>query len=223
MSLSPHLVETQRSAKLRLLRTCFGSLLLARPDPEHGWLYVGRVGSGFNDELMREVTRKLAKGGGKKPTAHVGTLDTDLRTATWFAPRFVVEVFFRGIGRQQLLRQPSLKAVRTDKDIGDLADSDRGKPASVPSLAKAAGGTSKVTKKATKTKKGARGLPTLSSPGKILFPDAKITKQEVWDYYLAVADHLLPEIAGRPLSIIRCPAGIERPCFFSSSACAPQT
>jgi len=198
-------------------RTGFGSLLLAKPDPEHGWRYVGRVGTGFNDELMREVTKKLAKGGGKKPTAHVGTTDTDLRTATWFAPRFVVEVFFRGIGRQDLLRQPSLKAIRPDKDVADLADSDRAeKPAKAPSLAKAAKATTaskKVTKRGKKSAP-ATDLPKLSSPTKILFPDSRVTKQDVWDYYMAVADHLLPEIAGRPLSIIRCPAGIERPCFF---------
>lgn len=198
-------------------RTGFGSLLLAKPDAEHGWLYVGRVGTGFNDELIREVTKKLAKGGGKKPTAHVGTTDTDLRTATWFPPRFVVEVFFRGIGRQDLLRQPSLKAIREDKDVKDLADSDRAeKPSKAPSMAKAAKATTASKKAAKRGKKSAAGteLPKLSSPTKILFPDSRITKQDVWDYYLAVADHLLPEIAGRPLSIIRCPAGIERACFF---------
>lgn len=195
-------------------RTGFGSLLLARPDPEHGWRYAGRVGTGFNDELMRQVTRKLAKGGGTKPTAHVGTTDTDLRTATWFPPRFVVEVFFRGVGRQELLRQPSLKTIREDKSVQDLADSDRAeKPARAPSLAKAAKAGKAVAKKSSKSA-AAADLPRLSSPTKVLFPDSRITKQDVWDYYLAVADHLLPEIAGRPLSIIRCPAGIERPCFF---------
>src|SRR5690554_3824451 len=127
-------------------RTGFGSLLLARPDPEHGWLYAGRVGTGFSDELMREVTKKLGRGGGKKPTAHVGTTDTDLRAATWFAPRFVVEVFFRGIGRQELLRQPSLKTVRWDKDVEDLADSDRGTRAKAPDLAKAKKGGGKARK-----------------------------------------------------------------------------
>jgi len=198
-------------------RTGFGSLLLAKPDAEHGWRYVGRVGTGFNDELMREVSKKLAKGGGKKPTAHVGTTDTDLRTATWFPPRFVVEVFFRGIGRQDLLRQPSLKAIRPDKDVGDLADSDRAeKLTKAPSLAKAAKATPASKKVGKGGKKAASDaeLPKLSSPTKVLFPESRITKQDVWDYYLAVADHLLPEIAGRPLSIIRCPAGIERPCFF---------
>ncbi|PSD31363.1 ATP-dependent DNA ligase, partial [Stenotrophomonas maltophilia] len=64
-------------------RTGFGSLLLARPDPEHGWLYVGRVGSGFSDELIGEVSKRIEGGGGRKPTAHVPTQDTDLRAATW--------------------------------------------------------------------------------------------------------------------------------------------
>ncbi len=227
-------------------RTGFGSLLLAKPDPEHGWLYVGRVGSGFNDELMRQVTAKLTRGGGKKPTSHVGTTDTDLRTATWFAPRFVVEVFYRGIGRQQLLRQPSLKTPRPDKDVADLADSDRtpiketepvdveqatrsrpakkttaraatkkASKAATAAKATTATKTTKAAKPAAARKRGATDeLPKLSSPTKVLFPDDRITKQQVWDYYLAVADHLLPEITGRPLSVIRCPAGTGRPCFF---------
>src|SRR5690606_24298799 len=42
-------------------RTGFGSLLLAKPDAEHDWLYVGRVGSGFNDRLMAEISAKLPK------------------------------------------------------------------------------------------------------------------------------------------------------------------
>src|SRR5690606_338929 len=136
-------------------RTGFGSLLLAKPDAEHGWLYVGRVGSGFNDALMAELTAKLPKRGSKEPTAHVGTTDTDLRSATWFAPRFVVEVFYRGIGRQQLLRQPSLKAVRMDKDIEDLADSDRGTGKDKATRATNATKAAKATKatKATKTTK----------------------------------------------------------------------
>jgi len=196
-------------------RTGFGSLLLARPDPEHGWRYVGRVGSGFTDATMREVTAKLARGGSRTPTAFVGTTDTDLRSATWFKPRFVVEVFYRGIGRQELLRQPSLKAVRPDKSVADLADSDRAPaPTAATKAAKKTAATKKgTTKRATKQDNG-RDLPKLSSPTKILFPDIRATKQDVWDYYEAVADHLLPEIAGRPLSIIRCPEGTAKSCFF---------
>ncbi|WP_049417803.1 non-homologous end-joining DNA ligase, partial [Stenotrophomonas maltophilia] len=179
--------------------------------PKHGWLYVGRVGSGFSDELIGEVSRRIEGGGGRKPTAHVPTQDTDLRAATWFAPRFVVEVFYRGIGGQKLLRQASLKAVRADKDIADLEDSDRA------GKAPAAGGThapSRPGRRAKKSPATGRTPPALSSPGKILFPGDGYTKQEVWDYYAAVMEHLLPEVADRPLSIIRCPSGTAKPCFF---------
>ena len=214
-------------------RTGFGSLLLAKPDPKHGWLYVGRVGSGFSDTLMRQVVKLLDKDGGRTPTAHMGTTDTDLRTATWFAPRFVVEVFYRGIGRQHLLRQPSLKAVRPDKEIADLKDTDRGerpgkKVAKTTAKALAKKGaktatkaakapakkTAKKTAKVAVKKAAKRDMPTLSSPDKILFPDIKATKQDVWNYYEAVAELLLPEIKGRPLSLIRCPSGITDQCFF---------
>ncbi|RXE00257.1 DNA ligase D, partial [Xanthomonas perforans] len=212
-------------------RSGFGSLLLATPDPVHGWLYVGRVGSGFSDALMREVTPQL-EGGGRKPTAHIPTEDTDLRGATWFAPRFVVEVFYRGIGGQQLLRQASFKALRPDKRIADLADSDAGNGPATPSSARRSATTRAAKDAATQVPKRAAtrataparksavatpssaALPTLSSPTKLIYPDIRATKGDVWDYYQAVMDHLLPQIVGRPLSIIRCPSGAEKPCFF---------
>lgn len=200
-------------------RTGFGSLLLAKPDPKHGWLYVGRVGSGFSDTLIKELSQLIGRAGGKTPTAHVPTKDTDLRSATWFEPRFVVEVFYRGIGGQQLLRQPSLKAVRRDKDVADLADSDRSPPAEKATDAVPLKPSRKATKKpsagrSAKSVGEARTPPKLSSPTKVIFPDIKATKQDVWDYYTAVMDHLLPEIIGRPLSIIRCPSGTAKSCFF---------
>ena len=199
-------------------RTGFGSLLLARPDPEHGWRYAGRVGTGFDDERMRQVTALLSEGGSRKPTAHIGTTDTDLRAATWFAPRFVVEVFYRGVGRQELLRQPSLKAVRPDKDIADLIETDRGNTMGT-TLAKATKPRKPATPQRGKAPPTAE-LPALSSPDKVLFPADRVTKQDVWDYYLAVADYLLPEIEGRPVSIIRCPSGIAKPCFFQKHVTA---
>lgn len=186
-------------------RTGFGALLLATPDPQHGWRYAGRVGTGFDEAMLRQLKRRL-RGGSIKPTAYVGTAETDLRTAKWFAPRFVVEVFYRGKGGQNLLRQPSFKVLRLDKNVDDLHDSER----SIAPKKKAA-----ATKRGKPAcKQSVDALPVLSSPTKLLFPTDHISKQDVWNYYLTVADHLLPEIVGRPLSVIRCPAGIERPCFF---------
>jgi len=192
-------------------RSGFGSLLLATPDKRHGWAYVGRVGSGFSDTLIKDITKRLGRAGAKEPTVHVPENDTDLRSAKWFEPRFVVEVNYRGIGGQGLLRQPSLKSIRDDKSIEDLGDSDRGPRKGATKKATTSATAKKTARKAAKT---ARTAPKLTSPTKVLYPDDGYTKLDVANYYAAVRDHLLPEIAGRPLSIIRCPAGTDKACFF---------
>jgi bifunctional non-homologous end joining protein LigD len=203
-------------------RESFGSLLLARPDPVHGWSYVGRVGSGFTDKLIADLLRRIDKAGGRQATVHVpAEVDADLRQAKWFEPMFVVEVFIRGIGNTGVLRQPSLKAIRPDKDVADLQRDAKGagnanKAASARAARKEAT-TVATTKKATKAAKTAKAaLPPvkLSSPQKLLFPEDGISKQQVFDYYRAVMPRLLPEIANRPLSVIRCPDGTGKQCFF---------
>ncbi|HEY9399915.1 MAG TPA: non-homologous end-joining DNA ligase, partial [Luteimonas sp.] len=173
----------------------------------------GRVGSGFNNEQIRELTRRIGKAGSAKPTVHVSeAARKEIRGGLWFEPMFVVEVFLRGTGSSGVLRQPSLKALRPDKDVDDLADSDRSSGAK-PKAAKSA--TRKAATTAAKSPTTAAAPPMrLTSPSKIIFPDSHITKLDVADYYLAVMDHLLPEIAGRPISIIRCPQGAGKPCFF---------
>jgi bifunctional non-homologous end joining protein LigD len=54
----------------------------------------------------------------------------------------------------------------------------------------------------------------LSHPEKVLYPEQGITKRALADYFVAVAPRLLPELARRPLSLVRCPAGSGAACFF---------
>lgn len=61
-------------------------------------------------------------------------------------------------------------------------------------------------------------LPTLSSPTRVVYPDAGYTKQQVFDYYLAAASQILGDISGRLLSIVRCPDGIGGQHFFQKHA-----
>jgi bifunctional non-homologous end joining protein LigD len=189
-------------------RLVFGSLLLARPDAQGGWTYVGRVGTGFTDEMLRTLGKTLAKGGTKKPTVKIAQIDPALRGALWVPPTAVAEVYYRGIGNQNLLRQPSLKALRVDKSPADLRDSDRAAPA----LA------TKGTKGTTKTK--TEDTIVITHPDRVVFPDDGITKQDVVDYYRAVMPWMLPAIADRPTSTIRCPGGIGSPCFFQKHVMA---
>jgi bifunctional non-homologous end joining protein LigD len=58
----------------------------------------------------------------------------------------------------------------------------------------------------------------LSNPEKVLYPDQGITKAELADYYLAVADWMLPHVARRPVTMVRCPTGAEKKCFYQRHA-----
>ncbi len=58
----------------------------------------------------------------------------------------------------------------------------------------------------------------LSNPDKILYPDQGITKSELADYYLAVAERMLPHVVRRPVTMVRCPTGQEKKCFYQRHA-----
>ncbi len=54
----------------------------------------------------------------------------------------------------------------------------------------------------------------LTNLGKVLFPEAGLTKADVIDYYVRIAPVLLPHLAGRPVTFVRCPDGVGGGCFF---------
>jgi bifunctional non-homologous end joining protein LigD len=54
----------------------------------------------------------------------------------------------------------------------------------------------------------------ITHPKRIVYPAVGITKLMVAEYYERVAPRLLPYVAGRPLSIVRCPDGASAACFF---------
>ena len=58
----------------------------------------------------------------------------------------------------------------------------------------------------------------LSNPDKVLYPDQGITKGQLADYYVAVADRILPHVANRPITMVRCPTGQEKKCFYQRHA-----
>ena len=58
----------------------------------------------------------------------------------------------------------------------------------------------------------------LTSPDKILYPDQGITKAQLAEHYLAVAERMLPHVARRPVTMVRCPVGAEKKCFYQRHA-----
>jgi bifunctional non-homologous end joining protein LigD len=194
-------------------RTGFGSLLLAT-QRDGALRYVGRVGTGFDDAMLRNLAARMKPLARREATvvlpAHVPFRPRDV---TWIEPRLVVELEYRGWGKEGLLRQASFKGLREDKsvdEIGDAGTSKAGKATKAARATKAA-----KTTKATKAAKAAEAaIPRVSSPDRIVYPKLRITKQQVFDYYRAIAPLMLPELRERPLSLVRCPAGAAGQCFF---------
>jgi DNA ligase D len=58
----------------------------------------------------------------------------------------------------------------------------------------------------------------LTSPDKVLYPEQGTTKRDLAEYYIAVADHILPHVARRPITLVRCPTGRQKKCFYQRHA-----
>ena len=58
----------------------------------------------------------------------------------------------------------------------------------------------------------------LTNPERILYPDAGLAKRDLLAYYAIVGGRMLPYIRNRPLTLLRCPEGVEGECFFQKQA-----
>jgi bifunctional non-homologous end joining protein LigD len=58
----------------------------------------------------------------------------------------------------------------------------------------------------------------VTHPDRVFYPDEKITKRDLIAHYLSIADKILPHVAERPLSLVRCPDGITGQHFFQKHA-----
>jgi bifunctional non-homologous end joining protein LigD len=54
----------------------------------------------------------------------------------------------------------------------------------------------------------------LTNPDRVLWPGMGLTKADLADYYRAVAVLMMPHMMNRPVSLVRCPQGRQRKCFF---------
>ena len=196
-------------------RSGFGSLLMAtvRDGALH---YVGRVGAGYDDATLRSLSQRLHALRRETRTvelpAHVPFAARDV---TWVEPELVADVAYRGWGKEGLLRQASFQRLRDDKtaeDLGMAATASNRKTTKTKPAIKA---SAKIVKREGGQGTDASARDTgITHPERIVYPRDKITKGEVADYYRAVAAWMLPELANRPLSLLRCPDGLKGQCFF---------
>jgi bifunctional non-homologous end joining protein LigD len=183
-------------------------------------IYAGRTGTGFTQKthrLLRDQLEKLAS-----ETDPFVAVSADARKGVrWVSPTMVAQIRFASWTADNLVRQAAFLGVREDKDAKEVvreeADTTIGPRRSRAEGIKASKDTSttKTTHKAgTKLEISERAPVRLTHPQKLLDEISGMTKQMLADYYWAVADWMLPLIANRPVSLVRCPEGSGKPCFF---------
>ncbi len=196
-------------------------------------VYAGRTGTGFTQKMRKNMRAMLDKVKQERPP-FASLPSGAARDARWVEPKFVCEVNFATWTADNLVRQASFQGLREDKpakevkreipinleDAVEAPDGDSepkqstkaGKKENVKPAAARLENKSRSSKKST-----SRDEPfpiALTHPDKQVDSETKLTKRDLADYFWAVREHMLPHIAERPLSIVRCPQGSTQPCFF---------
>jgi bifunctional non-homologous end joining protein LigD len=171
-----------------------GALVVGVHDPDDGSLrYAGRVGTGFTEQTLDELAERLQP----LRTDHNPFGRGGPRGAIWVEPRLLAEVEFSEWTKDGMLRHPSFKGLREDKDpvevVRELPDDAR---------------EIVVDGHAVK----------VSNWSKVLWPKTGFTKGDLVDFYVRIAPTLLPHLEGRPLTLKRYPNGVEGEFFYEKNA-----
>ena len=174
--------------------------------------YAGRSGTGFTraaHQMLRAKLERLAR----KGSPFVGVPREVRRGAHWVKPDLVAQIAFSNWTRDNLTRQAAFKGLREDKPAKEVlrerAESTNGTKPRISHK------RSKATPYSSRRRKGAAmNNLAITHPDKVLDTESGLTKGQLAEYYEAVAEHLLQHVADRPLSVVRCPDGNGKPCFF---------
>lgn len=183
-------------------------------------IYAGRTGTGFTQkthrllrdrlDMLRVKPRTFAKlppGAGRAVIWAKPQLVAQVRFSTWTADDLVRHAAFLGLREDKTAREVSREAIQTPPrpKHAKSRTPETGIAQDRTSVAQTASRTKQVLE---------RPAIRLTHPGKILDRESGVTKQALADYYWDVSRSMLPGIAGRPLSLVRCPEGSEKPCFY---------
>jgi len=192
-------------------RKYFGSLILGIYDNKT-LKYIGNCGTGFTDTSLKELHTKFNKliidtCPFKEKPPFTGTKGK----AVWLKPELVCNVKFAEWTDDKHLRVPVFMGLRTDKNSTEVIKEEPVVP-------------EKAFKKATPSGKGKDNnnkMPdeklTYTNLTKVYFPEDKITKGDIINYYKTMSKYLLPYLKDRPQSLNRHPNGIKGQSFYQKN------
>ncbi len=198
-------------------RKYFGALILASHNNKK-LTYIGHTGTGFNQKSLKEMF-DLLQPLVQDESPFAKKIKTNM-PVTWVKPELICEVKYSEITNDGKLRHPVFLHLREDKNLNEITMA-KSKTAKNPKGQKPATETkSEPDDRQTSDKIFTFGKSklTVTHPDKIYFPEDGVTKGDVVDYYISIADYILPYLKGRPESLLRNPNGIHEKGFFHKDA-----
>ena len=173
-----------------------GSLLVAVHEKE-GFVFAGKVGTGFTARQRAELFRALAPKAVRRPTAR-GAPRT--KGYVWVEPELVAQVRFAEWTADGKLRHPSFQGLRPDKRPEQCT---REEPEARTAMRE------EPAQPAPEVK--------LTTPDRLLWPRDRLTKRDLADYFEQVAEPMLRALADRPLALEHWPKGIDEPSWYQQN------
>jgi bifunctional non-homologous end joining protein LigD len=193
-------------------RQGLGALHLGFHDPDGKLHYAGGVGTGFTDAELKRLHARLETMAAPPPKGLLVAGDPPDRAINWVRPELVAEVQYTGFSGAGRVRHGVYLGLRDDKKPAEVVR----EPPDPEATRVAWSGGHSHSGTIVRATKPTRGDGAITHPEKELWPG--ITKADLAAYWAAVADAALPGIAHRPLSLVRCPDGIEGQHFFQKHA-----
>jgi len=164
-------------------------------------VYAGRAGTGFGGADREALEAKFEGLRRTEPPFRDAPRPRAGERIAWLEPELVAEIQFAEWTDENLLRQASFKGLREDKDprsvVREAAESE----------------TEEEIMQATREGVVVEGVK-ITNPGKVVFENPTVTKEDVVRYYQRVSARMLPYVSRRVLSIVRCPKGVSEACFY---------
>jgi bifunctional non-homologous end joining protein LigD len=165
-------------------------------DDEGRLVYAGKVGTGFNEGTLAQVSARLKKLATAKSPFRNRVPESAVH---WVKPQLVAEVTFSEWTQDGHLRHPVFHALRTDKPASAIIREEPIAPL----------GPDVEEPRST--------IPAnlrVSHPERVVDSASGVTKMELIRYYALVGELMMEHLPGRPVSLVKAPQGLGKPMFF---------
>jgi bifunctional non-homologous end joining protein LigD len=196
-------------------RTSFGALLLGLHDKDSAELrYAGKVGTGFNHKTLRSIHAQLQPLEISKPAVVNPPKGVDAKGVHWLRPELLAEVAYAEITKDGAVRHSVFHGLRNDKPAEEITEEIPVPASKVAEEKPTPPPKKKTTKKAAEP---SSGKIRITHPERVIDASSGSTKMQLAEYYVGVADWILPTLHDRPIALVRAPEGIAGELFFQKN------